>query len=535
MGAKTLPLPYLNAVGGRPPAAFNLSVRQVIGFWTNDACDGLHCDTLKREAAGGKTVLFDEYDPGDFYDELIASPGQPRRSATAAVEALNALSTGTLQQKQGAALAMLYELGATFSLYENNQRQEQALPFDVVPRVVPAADWDWLAQGLKQRIEALNCFLADIYGEQKILRDRVVPRHAVESSPAYLQACQGLRPPKDIWCPITGADLIRDRDGSWYVLEDNLRFPSGMSYALVNRRVMQRLFPQMFAQIAVEPISDYPSQVLETLLSLAPENVDEPRVAVLTGGVVHSSAHFGHAYLAQQAGISLVEGQDLVVEDGYLYMRTVGGLERVDVLYRRIDDEDMDPQVFRADSCLGVPGLMEVYRQGRVAIANAPGTGVADDKLIYAYVPEMVRYYLGETLTIPNVPTYLCEEPKQQAHVLANLDKLVVKATNSYGGFGMLMGPQATPQEREVFAEQIIQNPRGYIAQPTLSLSRVPTLQGDRLEGCHVDLRPYVLYRQDAAYVSPGGLTRVALKKGSLVVNSSQGGGGKDTWIVSPP
>lgn len=480
-------------------------------------------------------MLFDAYDPGDFYDELFARPGQPWPTAAPVIERLNTLSLGTLKQRQQAAQAALYKLGATFSLYENDTRIEQILPFDILPRIVPAHEWRRLEQGLKQRIRALNCFLNDIYTDQRILQDGVVPRHAVESSPGYLTPCIGLKPPKGIWCHITGADLIRDRDGNWYVLEDNLRFPSGMSYALENRRVMKSLFPQLFAQLAIQPTENYPSHVLEMLLSLVPDSVDKPCVAVLTGGIVHSSAYFGHSFTAQQAGIDLVEGSDLVVADGVLYMRTTQGLQRVDVLYRRIDDECVDPLAFKTDSPLGVPGLMEVYRQGNVAIANAMGTGVADDKLIYAYVPEIVRYYLGEEQIIPNVPTYRCEDPKQQAYVLDNLDKLVVKATNSYGGYGMLIGPQATVEERQVFAHQIMKNPRRYIAQPTLSLSRVPTLLGDRLEGCHVDLRPFVLYGHDAMHVTPGGLTRVALKKGSLVVNSSQGGGGKDTWVMDMP
>lgn len=477
-------------------------------------------------------MLFDAYEPGDFYDELFAGPQRPRLAAAQLIEQLNRLSVADLQHQQQAAQAALYELGATFSTYEDGQHREEILPFDVVPRVVTAQEWAWLEKGLKQRITALNCFLQDIYTGQRIVQDGVVPRHAIASSPGYLPACVGLHPPKGIWSAVTGADLVRDRDGSWYVLEDNLRFPSGIAYALHNRRVMQRLFPHLFHQLAIQPIEAYPSHLLQALLSLAPASGLSPQAAVLTGGMVHSSAYAGHSFIAQQMGIPLVEGRDLVVSDGYLHMPTPQGLQRLDVLYRRIDDVDLDPEVFSTDSPLGVPGLMAVYRAGRVAIANAPGTGVADDKLIYAYVPAMVRYYLGEDLIIPNVPTYLCDDPQQQAHVLENLDSLVVKATNSYGGFGMLIGPRASPAERQAFAAQIRQNPRGYIAQPTLSLSRVPTLVGDRLKGCHVDLRPFVLYGADTITVTPGGLTRVALTPGSLVVNSSQGGGGKDTWVM---
>jgi uncharacterized circularly permuted ATP-grasp superfamily protein len=339
-----------------------------------------------------------------------------------------------------------------------------------------------------------------------------------------------LQPPQGIWCHITGTDLVRDRSGQWYVLEDNLRCPSGVSYLLENRRVMKNTFPLVFNSMAIQPVDDYASQLLETLLNLAPSGLPDPRVVVLTPGI-YNSAYFEHSFLAQQMGVELVEGRDLVVSDGYLQMRTTRGLQRVDVIYRRIDDNFIDPNVFRADSLLGVPGLTEVYKRGRVAIANALGTGVADDKVIYAYVPQIIRYYLDEDQMLPNVPTYLCWEPDQQSHVLANLDKLVVKAANESGGYGMLVGPHAAVEQREEFAERVKTSPRNYIAQPTLSLSRMPTFLDDHFDGRHVDLRPYILYGKDI-YVSPGGLTRVALRKGSLVVNSSQGGGSKDTWVV---
>ena len=476
-------------------------------------------------------MLLDAYDPGDFYDELFLKQRQPRPIASLLIERINSLSLETLQQQQQTAQNALYKIGVTFNVYSDSQGTERILPFDVVPRVVSAQEWDWLERGLRQRIEALNCFLNDIYNEQRILNDGVIPRHAVESASGFLKPCMGLQPPGGIWCHITGTDLVRDRDGSWYVLEDNLRCPSGVSYVLENRRVMKTTFPKLFAELDIQPVDDYPGQLLEALLSLAPPMLSDPRVAVLTPGI-YNSAYFEHSFLAQQMGVELVEGRDLVVVDGYVQMRTTKGLQRVDVLYRRIDDDFIDPSTFNPDSLLGVPGLMDVYRQGRVAIANAPGTGVADDKLIYAYVPKMIRYYLNEEQIIPNVPTYICEEQKQQAHVLDNLDKLVVKATDASGGYGMLIGAQATAEERETFSARIQQNPRGYIAQPTLCLSRVPTLLGDRFEGCHVDLRPYILYSQNGIYVNPGGLTRVALKKGSLVVNSSQGGGSKDTWVI---
>lgn len=475
-------------------------------------------------------MQFNDYDPEDFYDELFIGPGQPRPEAIPLIERIHSLSPAEIQRRQQAAQVALFKLGVTFNVYSDNQGTERILPFDIIPRIVAAAEWKQLEAGLKQRIYALNLFLSDIYNDQKILRDGVLPRELVESASGYLKPCQGLKPPEDIWCHITGTDLVRDRDGQWFVLEDNLRCPSGVSYVLENRRVMKSTFPVVFDTMKIQPVEEYPSYLLETLLNLAPSSLLDPTVVVLTPGI-YNSAYFEHSFLAQQMGVELVEGRDLVVADGYLKMRTTRGLKRVDVIYRRIDDTFMDPLVFRADSQLGIPGITEVYRAGRVAIANALGTGVADDKVIYAYVPDMIRYYLGEDPILANVPTYLCWEPKQQNHVLANLDKLVVKAADESGGYGMLIGPQSTAAERALFAEKIKAAPRKYIAQPTLSLSRVPTLLGDSYAGCHVDLRPYVLYGKDI-YVNPGGLTRVALKKGSLVVNSSQGGGSKDTWVV---
>ncbi len=475
-------------------------------------------------------MRFEQYDPGDFYDELFGAKGEPRPEAALLMERINSLSLQELQQRQQAAQNALFKLGVTFNVYNDNQGTERILPFDIIPRIVSSQDWERLERGLKQRIQALNLFLSDIYGDQKILKDGIIPEELIYSASGFLKPCMGLQPPEGIWCHITGTDLVRDRDGQWYVLEDNLRCPSGVSYVLENRRVMKSTFPQVFNSMAIKPVDDYASQLLETLLNLAPSGLPDPTVVVLTPGI-YNSAYFEHSFLAQQMGVELVEGRDLVVSDGYLQMRTTKGLQRVDVVYRRIDDDFIDPLVFRSDSKLGVPGLMEVYRAGRVAIANALGTGVADDKVIYAYVPQMIRYYLDEEQLLPNVPTYLCWEADQQQHVLANLDKLVVKAANESGGYGMLVGPHATPEQREEFAGRIQANPRNYIAQPTLCLSRVPTLVGEQFEGCHVDLRPYILYGKEI-YINPGGLTRVALKKGSLVVNSSQGGGSKDTWVV---
>jgi uncharacterized circularly permuted ATP-grasp superfamily protein len=475
-------------------------------------------------------VKFDSYDPGEFYDELFVAKGQPRPEASILIDKINSLASGELERRQQAAQIAMMKLGATFNVYGDTQGRERIFPFDVIPRVVNATEWEGIERGLKQRIHALNLFLSDIYGEQKIVKDGIIPAELIASATGFLKPCIGLNPPHGIWCHITGTDLVRDKDGKWYVLEDNMRCPSGVSYVLENRRVMKSTFPQIFAQLGIQPVDDYPSHLLETLLNLVPDHISHPTVVVLTPGI-YNSAYFEHSFLAQQMGIELVEGRDLVIADGYVQMRTTKGLQRVDVIYRRIDDDFIDPLAFRPDSLLGIPGLMEVYRHGRVALANALGTGVADDKVIYAYVPQIIRYYLNEDQILANVPTYVCWEEKQLDYVLNNLDKLVVKAANESGGYGMLVGPHATEEKRVEFAEKIKANPRNYIAQPTLCLSRVPTILEENFEGCHVDLRPYILYGQDI-YVHPGGLTRVALKRGSLVVNSSQGGGSKDTWVL---
>lgn len=471
-----------------------------------------------------------DYNPGEFYDELFLELGQPRPGAQLLVEKLNSLDMTELRRRQRAAQAALFKLGVTFNVYGASEGTERTFPFDLVPRIISAEEWQWLETGLKQRIHALNLFIQDIYGDQKILKDGIIPRELVESATGYLHPCIGLKPPQGIWCHITGTDLVRDRDGQFYVLEDNLRCPSGVSYVLENRRIMKSIFPALFQSMKIQAVDEYPSHLLETLLNLAPSQLIDPTVVVLTPGM-YNSAYFEHSFLAQQMGVELVEGRDLVVEDGYLQMRTTRGLQRVDVIYRRIDDDFIDPKAFRSDSLLGVPGLMEVYRTGRVAVANALGTGIADDKVIYAYVPDMIRYYLNEDQMIPNVPTYLCWEPDQLTYVLDHLDQLVVKSANESGGYGMLVGTQSTAEQRAEFADRIKTSPRNYIAQPTLCLSRVPTLMDEQFEGCHVDLRPYILYGKEI-YVHPGGLTRVALKRGSLVVNSSQGGGSKDTWVL---
>ena len=474
--------------------------------------------------------MFTEYRPNRGYDEYFSAPEQPRLALQPLLSSLGKLGLEELNRNHAAAGNLLKRLGATFRLNDSgNQGVERILPFDPLPRLISQDDWQRLQTGLVQRLEAIDLFLADVYGDQQILADGVIPRADVISSQGWRPQMQGFKPPLGKWCHISGLDLVRDGAGTWRVLEDNLRCPSGVAYFLENRRVMKRMFPSLFAGRTVQPIDDYPSHLLETLRDLAPWT-DTPKVVLLTPGVFNS-AYFEHSYLAQQMGIQLVEGRDLVCHDQRVWMRSTAGLEPVDVIYRRIDDDFLDPAVFRSDSMLGVRGLMDVYAAGRVAIANAPGTGVADDKLIYAYVPEMIRYYLDQEPIIENVPTYLCSRPDDQTYVLEHLSELVVKAVAEAGGYGMLIGPHASAAEIADFAERIQANPRNYIAQPTLELSTVPSLSEGELFPCHVDLRPYVL-RGQHAWVSPGGLTRVALRRGSLVVNSSQGGGCKDTWIV---
>ena len=477
-------------------------------------------------------MQLNDYDTGGFYDEMFDAAGQPRAEAQLLLDTISALGEGQLERCQQAAERILVQLGITFNVYGDAAGTERPFPFDLVPRIVTAAEWAWIERGLKQRIHALNAFIDDVYHDQKILKDGVIPEEVVRSATFYRPQCIGINPPKGVWCHITGSDLVRHGDGRIYVLEDNLRVPSGVSYMLENRDLMKRTFPQVFEGLRVQPIFEYPSFLLETLEAIAPPGLTTKPVVVLLTPGMYNSAYFEHSYLAQKMGIPLVEGRDLVVDDKTVRMRTTKGLRRVHVIYRRIDDDFLDPLAFRPDSMLGVPGLVGAYRAGRVALANAPGNGVADDKVMYAYVPDMIRYYEGEDAIIPNVPTFLCWRDTDRQHVLQNLESLVVKAANEAGGYGMLVGPQSTAAEREIFADRIRAQPRNYIAQPTLALSRVPTLIGHHIEGRHVDLRPYVLYGDDIRVV-PGGLTRVALRKGSLVVNSSQGGGSKDTWVLS--
>ena len=461
-------------------------------------------------------MKFSTYDPGEFYDELFEGIGRPRRGSALLLRKFASLPDGELRKRQQAAERVILNMGMTFGVYGSDEGHEQIFPFDIVPRIVEAPDWTLIDTGLRQRLRALNLFIDDVYHEQKILKDNVIPSELIYSSKGFLKACWGLNPPRGIWCHIAGIDLVRISDGRYYVLEDNMRCPSGVAYVL-------------FEAYRVRPVDEYPSRLLETLRSLS--DLPDPTIVILTPGS-YNSAYYEHSLLAQKMGVELVEASDLVVIDGSVHMRTTKGSQRVDVIYRRINDEYLDPLVFRPDSLLGVPGVMEAYKNGRVAIANAPGTGVADDKAIYAYVPKIINYYLAEEPILPNVPTYVCWERRDRDYVLEHLDQLVVKATNEAGGYGMMIGPQASQQEREDCARRIQADPRNYIAQPTLALSRSPTLVEDHIEGRHVDLRPYVLQGK-GFYVLPGGMTRVALRKGSLVVNSSQGGGNKDTWVLS--
>jgi len=476
-------------------------------------------------------MRFEDYEVGAFFDEIFDEAHKPRALARSLVKNIVGLPAGELRNRQKAAERALLQMGITFNVYGERAGTEKIFPFDLVPRIVAATEWARIEKGLKQRIKALNLFIDDLYHDQRILKDKVLPREIILSSKAFRNQCAGFDPPHGIWCHVTGTDLIRHSDGHIYVLEDNLRCPSGVSYVLENRQIMKSLFPQVFAECRIRPVSGYTSRLRDMLEYLAPETVPVPRVVLLTPGI-YNSAYFEHSFLAQQMGIELVEGRDLIVDDSVVVMRTTKGFERVDVIYRRMDDDFLDPKSFRADSMLGVPGLMEVYKAGRVALANAPGSGVADDKVVYAYVPRIVKYYLGEDIILPNVPTYICAEEKDLAYVLEHLPELVVKAANESGGYGMLIGPHSTKDEQDEFAARIKADPRNYIAQPTLSLSRVPTIVDDHFEGRHVDLRPYILYGKEI-FVLPGGLTRVALKKGSLVVNSSQGGGSKDTWVLA--
>ncbi|MGE0488708.1 MAG: circularly permuted type 2 ATP-grasp protein [Vulcanimicrobiota bacterium] len=473
--------------------------------------------------------LFEDYTVGAAYDEMV-DPQRGLRGAYQELYAhLAALPFEEINNRQKTADLHFLNQGITFTVYGRDDEGERIFPYDLIPRVITARDWDKLARGLEQRITALNLFLKDIYGNAQILSDKVVPRELIYSCKHYRREMRGIRVPRDIYVSIVGTDLVCV-DGSFAVLEDNLRVPSGVSYMLANRQVMKRIFPLLFRNYGVRSIDNYGRALLTTLRDLAPAGRPDPTVVLLTPGV-YNSAYFEHAFLARLMGIPLVEGRDLMVHNNVVYQRSTAGLKRVDVIYRRIDDDFIDPLAFRKDSVLGVPGLFNAYRHGNISLANAIGTGVADDKALYAYVPEIIRYYLDSDPIIDNVETYLLTDSAQRDHVLGRLDQLVVKAVGESGGYGMLIGPHSTQAERDKFRQLILDNPRNYIAQPTLQLSCAPCFCDGKVEPRHVDLRPYILNGQSFNIV-PGGLTRVALTKGSLVVNSSQGGGSKDTWVL---
>lgn len=466
-----------------------------------------------------------------MWDELLDGEGRPRPAAAALVAQLEELGTAELQQRQDLAELDIVGMGITFTVYSDGRGIDRAWPFDIVPRVIAAAEWRRTEAGLKQRLRALNRFIDDLYHDQQVVRDGVFPTELLEHSVNFRPQCRGVSPAFGVWAHICGSDLVRDADGTMYVLEDNLRVPSGVSYVLENRAISKRAFADLFAQQSILPVDGYTDELKRMLTSIAPDGVADPTLAVLTPGIFNS-AYFEHSFLAQRMGAALVEGADLVVpEDDCVYMRTIGGLERVDVIYRRVDDLFLDPEVFRRDSALGVPGLMRAWRAGNVAIANAPGAGVADDKAVYAWVPDLIRYYLGEEPLLANVPTYRCLYPEEKAYVIEHIEELVVKPANESGGYGLLIGDRASRTEIDAAIANIEADPRNWVAQPILSLSTAPTLCDGVLEPRHVDLRPFILSGA-SQYVTAGGLTRVALRRGSLIVNSSQGGGSKDTWIV---
>jgi uncharacterized circularly permuted ATP-grasp superfamily protein len=472
------------------------------------------------------------YPQPNTYDELIDEKLQPRLAARTLFDYLGRLGTPELMARRESVDAAIMAMGITFTVYSDAGNIDRVWPLDIIPRTMSKKEWDRIDAGLKQRLTALNLFIDDLYNAQRIVKDGVFPLEVLAGSKNFRAQCRGMTPRFGVWAHVCGTDLVRDSDGTVYVLEDNLRVPSGVSYMLENRQLMKRLFPELFKSSDIQPVDDYPIRLYDTLAALSPRQGERPVIVVLTPGI-YNSAYFEHSYLAQKMGAILVEGSDLVVQaDDCAYMKTISGLRRVDVIYRRIDDDFLDPEAFRPDSALGVPGLMRAWRTGKVGIANAPGAGVADDKVVYTFVPQIIKYYLDQDPILPNVPSWMCMAPDQCEHVLANLDKLVVKPANESGGYGMLIGPRASEEERRQFADLIRANPRNYMAQPTLSISTAPTLIGDKLAPRHLDLRPFVL-QSDKLYATTGGLTRVALREGSLVVNSSQGGGSKDTWIIN--
>jgi uncharacterized circularly permuted ATP-grasp superfamily protein len=478
------------------------------------------------DSPGLQNYLVDE-----AYDEMFDGSRTPREHYRSLLDTFSSLPAEEIRRRKHSADLSFLNQGITFTVYGREEGTEKIFPYDLLPRIITSAEWAHIEKGLTQRITALNLFLGDIYNEGRILNDGIVPREIVFSCKHFRREMRGLQVPRNVYVAVVGSDLIRLPSGEFVVLEDNLRVPSGVSYMLTNRRVMKRIFPQLFLRYGVRPIEHYTQALLSTLRSLSPEGRPEPTIVLLSPGVFNS-AYFEHAYLARQMGIELVEGRDLVTHDNIVYMRTTNGLRRVDVIYRRVDDDFIDPLVFRSDSVLGVAGLFNAYRAGNVTLANAFGTGVADDKALYAYVPAIIKYYLDQDPVLNNLETYLLTDAAQRDYVLQNLDKLVVKAVGESGGYGMLIGPHSTATEREQFRVRIIADPRNYIAQPTITFSRAPCFVEDRFEPRHVDLRPYVLFG-DRVTIVPGGLTRVALRRGSLVVNSSQGGGSKDTWVLN--
>ena len=473
----------------------------------------------------------DNYQTNNFYDEYFIKSNEPRKGPSILLDRIKSLGIKELKKRQKAVENKLFQMGVTFTVYGDKKGTEKIFPFDIIPRIVDKDEWEIIERGLKQRIEALNEFIKDIYADKKIIKDKIIPEELINSSKGYRKECIGLKPPKNIWCHITGTDLIRDNDGTFYVLEDNLRCPSGVSYVLENREVLKKTFPKVFDSLQVQPVEDYPNQLRKALEYLAPDSIATPNIVLLTPGKFNS-AYYEHSYLAQQMGIEIVEASDLLVSDDFVFMKTTKGLEKVDIIYRRIDDDFLDPLVFRSDSLLGIPGLIDVYKKGHIGIVNAPGTGVADDKVIYAYIPKIIKYYMNEDPILPNVPTYVCWDQKDLNYISENIEKLVIKPANESGGYGIVIGPHSTKNELKKCLDNINANPRNYIAQPTISLSTVPIINNNKFEGRHVDLRPFIIFGEKI-YVLPGGLTRVALKKGSLIVNSSQGGGSKDTWVLS--
>jgi uncharacterized circularly permuted ATP-grasp superfamily protein len=471
-----------------------------------------------------------EYNAHDFYDELIMPGGEPREAAAKVANYIGRLTNKQIRSRQTAAEKALIEMGITFTVYSEGENIDRAWPMDIIPRIIDAGEWATVQQGLAQRLKALNMFIDDVYHDQRIVKEGIVPAELLASSKDFLPQCVGISPKHGVWAHICGSDLVRDGDGTIYVLEDNLRVPSGVSYMIENRAVTKRVFPELFSNVPIRPVDAYPHQLFDMLVEVSPRDQDDPEIVVMTPGVFNS-AYFEHSFLAQRMGTELVEGSDLIVENDIVYMRNIEGLKRVDTIYRRVNDAFLDPEVFNPESKLGTPGLFSAWAKGNVALVNAPGAGVADDKVLYSYVPDIIRFYLTEEPILANVPTYRCGDAEQLKYVTEHLEELVVKPANESGGYGMLVGPAATQAEIKEFRRLIKDNPRNYIGQPTLRLSTAPTITGETIEPRHLDLRPFILQGKDS-WVTPGGLTRVALRKGSLVVNSSQGGGSKDTWIV---